>query len=93
MTRSTPRPDCYDIEFEEACPLDDPAEIALEDYAQTVTGAGKAEAYRPDQRATAVSGVHVCGAPGPPSPAMIADVVDFARDLTARSGGAGLGWS
>jgi hypothetical protein len=93
MTRSTPQAGCHDIDFREACVLDDPAEVALEDYAQTVIGSRRAEACRLEQRPAEVSGVHVCGAPEPPSPAAIADIEDFARDLVARSGGAGLGWS
>jgi len=92
MTRTDPRPGCHDVVFQDALVLGDPAEVALEDYAAALTRSPRAEAYRGEGTA-GVAGVHLCGAPAPPAAAARADIEAFARDLAARGGAAGLGWS
>jgi hypothetical protein len=72
--------------------MDDPSEVALEDYARVLTRSRSAEAVRADGRPDSVSGVHLCGPEKPPSPAVLADLEDFARSLGAGRAG-GLGWS
>jgi hypothetical protein len=72
--------------------MDDPSEVALEDYARVLTRSRSAEAVRAETRPDAVSGVHLCGPAQPPTEAALADLEDFARSLgTGRTGG--LGWS
>jgi hypothetical protein len=80
------------VELPEPAAIDDLAEVALEDYARVVLHARAAEAVRRDE-AAGVAAVHVCGLERPPSPAAVADLVAFARDLAARAAGEGLGWS
>jgi hypothetical protein len=89
VSLSAPGPGCHDLRFAQPYPLGDAAEVALEDYARAVWRARAAEAVRDSE---GVRGVHVCGAHGP-TPAARADVEAFARDLWARSGEGGLGWS
>jgi hypothetical protein len=80
------------VPFAEPHPMDDPSEVALEDYARVLTRSRSAEAVRAEERPDSVAGVHLCGPAQPPSPAALADLEGFARSLeTARAGG--LGWS
>ena len=92
MSRAQPRPGCIDLSFAEAYPMDDPAEVALEDYARVLTRARAAEAVRADG-ADAIAGVHVCDPERPPSPEVLSDVEGFARSLATGQAGGGLGWS
>ena len=71
--------------------MGDGGEVALEDYARTLTRARAAEALHAGDSA-AIRGVHVCGLAGALTPALRRDVEDFARSLVAGTGG-GLGWS
>jgi hypothetical protein len=93
MSRTRPIHGCHDLAFASAYAVDDPGEVALEDYAREVTRAREVEAVRPETDPGRVMGVHLCGLDAAPAPALRADVEDFARDLSARSGGGGLGWS
>ena len=70
--------------------MDEPAEVALEDYARVVTRSRAAEAV--PGAPGLVEGVHLCGPAQPPSPAAIADIEGFAGSLLAGRAG-GLGWS
>ena len=81
------------VPFAEPVRLDDPAEVALEDYARTVARAHEAEAVRTGDEAPAVTGVKLLGVASPPTRQMRLDIEDFARDLARRGEGAGLGWS
>jgi hypothetical protein len=92
MSAARPQADCALLPFAEAHPMDEPSEVALEDYARVTTRARAAEAMRGDAASGLVSGVHVCGLPQPVTAAIARDVEDFARSLAvARPGG--LGWS
>ncbi len=83
--------DWYDLAFEDAYALDDPAEAALEDYARVLGRAQGAEAVRAaDAR---VGGVRLLRPVTPFPPAAARDIEDFARDLATRGGGSGLGWA
>ena len=70
--------------------MDEPSEVALEDYARVLTRSDAAEAV-PAGEPGRVGGVHLCGGQ-PLSPATIADIEGFARSLLAGRAG-GLGWS
>jgi hypothetical protein len=93
MSRTRPVPGCRELAFREGYAVDDAGEVALEDYAREVTRARDVEAVRREGEPGLVIGLHLCGLDAEPAPALRADVEDFARDLAARSGGAGLGWS
>jgi len=84
------------VPFREPVALDDPAEVALEDYARAVARAREAEAVRAAGEgsgvASTVTGVRLTGIASPPTPAMRSDIEDFARDLALRGEGSGLGW-
>jgi hypothetical protein len=91
MTSTRPEAGCFQIDFETPLAVTDAAEVALEDYARTVTRARAAEALRSAAEGP-VGGVHLCGLAGPVGAALARDVEDFARSLVAGGGG-GLGWS
>ena len=93
MSRASPQPDCRDLHFQGRYGLPDPAEVALEDYARALTRGRAAELLRGEEDPPSVAGVHVCGLPSPPGPTALADLEDFARDMAARAGEGGLGWS
>ena len=92
VSRRLPRPDCVELLFRARYPLDEPAEVALEDYARALTRAAEAEAVRADDDPDVVRGVHVCALGGEVTPEVRRDLEDFARDLALRAGGSGLGW-
>jgi hypothetical protein len=81
------------VPFREAVRLDDPAEVALEDYARAVARAREAEAVRSGGEGSPVTGVRLAGMASSPTPQMRSDIEDFARDLAFRGEGSGLGWS
>jgi len=81
------------VSFTAAIELDDPSEVALEDYARAVARAEEAEAVRGPSEPGPVTGVRLRGAAAPPTPEMRTDIEDFARDLSGRGGRTGLGWS
>jgi hypothetical protein len=91
MPATQPEAGCFQIDFATSFSISEAAEVALEDYARTVTRARAAEAVRGDGPA-GVRAVHLCGLAAPVPPALARDVEDFARALVAGSGG-GLGWS
>lgn len=92
MSRALPGPGCIVLSFAEAYPMDDPAEVALEDYARVLTRSRAAEAV-PGEGTDAIAGVHVCSPEKPLSPEVRADVEGFARSLVTGPAGGGLGWS
>jgi hypothetical protein len=81
----------YDLAFQGAYTLDDPGEIALEDYARVISRAEGAAAMR--GASGKVSGVRLRGVAWLLSAAAARDIEDFARDLAIRGGGSGLGWA
>ena len=91
MPSTRPEAGCFQIDFQMPLAVTDAAEVALEDYARTVTRARAAEALRLAAEGP-VGGVHLCGLAAPVPPALARDVEDFARSLMAGGGG-GLGWS
>ena len=91
MPHTRPEAGCYEIDFGTALPLDEPAEVALEDYARALTRARAAEAVRAGNDPATVRGVHVCGLATTLTPALLRDLEDFARSLITGTGG--LGWS
>ena len=93
MSRMRPVSGCRELAFGGAYRVDDAGEVALEDYAREVVRAREVEAVRGEGSPGLVTGLHLCGLDAEPSPALRADVEDFARDLATRSGGGGLGWS
>ena len=93
MSLARPEGGCYDLAFRSAWPLGEAAEVALEDYARTVTRSEAAEAMRSPSDPAEVTGVHVCGLGAAFTAGLLQDVEDFARDLATSAGGGGLGWS
>ena len=87
-----PQDGCYLLGFQGAYPIDEPAEVALEDYARALTRAQGAEAVRATDDPSMVKGVHVCGIGTALTQALTGDLEDFARGLTP-TGSSGLGWS
>jgi hypothetical protein len=85
-------PGCREIAFEAPQRLDEPQEVALEDYARALMRAEAAEAWRAADDPAAVRGVRVCGVGLAVTRALVRDLEDFARSLVTREGG-GLGWS
>jgi hypothetical protein len=92
MSRARPQPGCVLVPFAAAQAMDEPGEVALEDYARVLTRARAAEAVPANGAPGMVEGVHLCGAAQPLSPAAIADIEGFAASLLAGRAG-GLGWS
>ena len=93
MSLGRSAPGCTDLAFLGSYPLSEPAEVALEDYARALLRCEAAEAVRTGEASPRVSGVHACGLSTPASQAALADIEDFARDMAAREGSGGLGWS
>ena len=91
MSRARPEADCVEVSFGVPHPMDEAAEVALEDYARVLTRARAAEAVPAPGQPGAVSGVHLCGAALPTATAT-ADIEGFAGSLLAGRAG-GLGWS
>jgi hypothetical protein len=92
MPHDGPETGCYEIGFEARLPLDEGAEVALEDYARALTRARGAEVLRAGDDPATVRGVHVCGLGVAVTPSLLRDLEDFARSLVTGTGG-GLGWS
>ena len=92
MTVRHPQAGCYDLGFQRAYPIDEPGEVALEDYARALTRSQGAEAVRADDDPALVKGVHVCGLGLALTQALLNDLEAFAQGLTP-SGSSGLGWS
>jgi hypothetical protein len=91
MSRLDPGQGCLDFAFSRGYALGEGAELALEDYARVLAGAGSAETISAGEEGP-VRGVHVCGA-GPGAEASLREELEeFARGLAARSGRTGLGW-
>ena len=93
MTRARPAAGCRDLAFHAGYAVGDEGEVALEDYARSLTRAGAVEAMRAGGDGSAVTGLHLCEVGAAPSAAAAADIEDFARDLAAGTGAGGLGWS
>jgi hypothetical protein len=93
MPHTRPEVGCYEIDFAAALPLDEAAEVALEDYARVLTRARAAEAVRAGNDPATVRGVHVCGLATTLTPTLLRDLEDFARSLIVAGPGGGLGWS
>jgi hypothetical protein len=93
MSVASPGPDCHDLGFGASYAVQEPACVALEDYARELTRARATEALHPADAPLCVSGVHVCGPTAALDGCLLRDIEDFARALTVRSGGGGLGWS
>lgn len=93
MSRASPQADCHDLAFQASYPLNEPCDVALEDYARVLTRARSAEVARQPDDPARVHGVHVCGPRAGLERRLLTDIEDFARDLALRGGGSGLGWS
>jgi hypothetical protein len=93
MSQERPESGCRDLAFRRGHPLSEVAEVALEDYARAVTRSRRAESMRASHDPALVAGVHVCGAAAPLEPSALADIEDFAREMSAQGAGGGLGWS
>lgn len=93
MSVGSPRPDCYDLGFQASYRVEEPAEVALEDYARELTRARAAEAVRSADDPSRVRGVHVCGPATTLDGRLMTDIEDFARGLALHGGSGGLGWS
>jgi len=91
MSRRQPRTGCHELTFRAGFALDDPGEVALEDYARALTRAREAEAVRDPPDLVRVKGVHVCGLESPPGPQVLTDLEAFALDLAVHRNGSGLG--
>lgn len=92
MSLSRPEAGCVLVSFQKARPMDEPGEVALEDYARVLTRSQAAETVPTAGQPGMVDGVHLCGPPPPLAPSAIADIEGFAQSLLAGRPG-GLGWS
>ncbi len=93
MSIEAPASDCFDLSFQAGYPIDEAAEVALEDYARVLARARGAFGLRAPEDPGSVRGVHVCGLRASPTPALLTDLEDFARSLVSGAAGGGLGWS
>jgi hypothetical protein len=93
MSRAAPQADCLELAIHASYPLDEPCDVALEDYARVLTRARAAEVARVPDDPARVRGVHVCGPRAGLERRLLTDIEDFARDLALRGGGSGLGWT
>jgi hypothetical protein len=84
-------PGCVDLVFARSYPVSPAAEVALEDYARTLTRAAAAEAL-PEESGGRIRGVHLCEPGTRPERALREDIEAFVRVL-AEQRGDGLGWS
>lgn len=82
-----------ELRFAAGYAIDDPGEVALEDYARVLTKAATAEGLRDPADPRRVTGVRLSGLAAAPAPALVADLEDFARSLVADPSSGGLGWS
>lgn len=82
-----------ELPFSTGHAIDEPGEVALEDYARVLLKAGSAEAIRDPADARRVTGIRVAGLSREPTPAALVDLEDFARSLVADPSSGGLGWS
>ncbi len=73
--------------------IDEPGEVALEDYARVLLKAASAEAVRDAVDSRRVTGIRVSGLSKPPTPAALVDLEAFARSLVVDPSSGGLGWS
>jgi len=92
VTRTRPEAGCRDLAFQGGYAVDEAGELALEDYAREVGGAGAAELIKTAAERSSVTGVHLCAVRAPLTEAALADIEGFARALAAGGAG-GLGWS
>jgi hypothetical protein len=92
VTRTRPEARCRDLAFLGGYAVDEAGELALEDYAREVGGAGAAEVIRMAGERSNVTGVHLCAVGAPLPEEAVADIEGFARALAAGAVG-GLGWS
>ena len=86
-------PAALDLRFKAGYPIDEPGEVALEDYARVLTKAASAEGLRDPAEPLMITGVRVLGLGAAPTPALFTDLEDFARGLVSGAPGGGLGWS
>jgi hypothetical protein len=93
VSRGSPARDCFELPFRAGYPIDEPGEVALEDYARELLRARAVEGVRAERDPAVVTGVHVCGLGTAPAQQPLVDIEDFARSLVARTSGGGLGWS
>ena len=82
-----------ELRFAAGYPIDEPGEVALEDYARVLTKAATAEGIRDGSDPRRVTGVRLDGLAATPAPALLGDLEDFARSLVADPSSGGLGWS
>jgi hypothetical protein len=92
VTRTLPEAGCRDLAFHDGYAVDEAGELALEDYAREVGGAGGAQVIRMAAEKSCVTGVHLCAVGAPLTEDALADIEGFARALAAGEVG-GLGWS
>ena len=83
----------FDLVFERGYAIDSSGEVALEDYARVLARAEAAEALRSEGASERVTGVRIAAAASVLTAAQRKDIEDFARDLSRRGGGSGLGWA
>jgi hypothetical protein len=91
VSRARPGPGCVDLAFAGRYSVGPTGEVALEDYARTLTRAAAAEVLS-EEGGQEIRGVHLCAPRLRPEGALAEDVEAFARVL-AEQAGEGLGWS
>jgi hypothetical protein len=85
-------PSVLELRFKAPYSIDEPGEVALEDYARVLTKAVSAEGLRDPADTRMITGVRLLGLDTAPTEALFTDLEDFARGLVSRTAGAGLGW-
>lgn len=81
------------LRLPEPLALGEPAEVALEDYARTVTRSVSAEAVREAGVDGPIVALRLSGLERPPDEPACGDVIAFAKELAVSEPKPGLGWS
>jgi hypothetical protein len=82
-----------ELRFRAAYAIDEPGEVALEDYVRVLLRAAEAHGVRDRDDPARIVAVRVVEPRLPQSPQALRDAEDFARSLVAATPGGGLGWS
>ena len=92
MTRSHAGHACLELSFGGTYAVGDSGQVALEDYARTLTRAQGAEAISAPGDPGRLAGLHLCAPAVEPPEGVREEIEAFARNMARRTGD-GLGWS
>lgn len=83
---------CLEISFDTPYRVGEGGQVALEDYARTLTRAQDAQALLAPDDPERLAGLHLCAPAVPVEEALLEEIAAFARLVAVRAG-EGLGWS